>query len=176
MLTALKERLFHRRAAAEARTGSPPAAPVSLLTAKNIVVLFPADDAADRKVIDKWRDGFRKSGVKIKFTGYFYQPIGGTDFGFPAVTPKDLNWYGVPQGEPVDAFRNFECDILLRLGPTEHKELDFLATTKSARLKVGPYRPEAKTPYHLQFDPKGATNLQEQLAAIEHIFSFTNAQ
>lgn len=176
MLTALKQRLFLRRAAAEAQAGPPPASPVNLAEAKNIVVLFPADDANDRKAVDKWRDGFRKSGVKVKFTGYFTQPIGETDFGFPAVTSKNLNWYGVPQGAPVEAFRALECDVLLRLGPTEHKELDFLAATKKARLRVGPYQPDAETPYHLQFDSSGATGPAEQLAAIERIFSFTNAK
>lgn len=176
MLTALKQRLFLRRAAAEAQTGPPPASPVNLAAAKNIVVLFPADDANDRKAVDKWRDGFRKSGVKIKFTGYFDQPIGETDFGFPAVTSKNLNWYGVPRGASVKAFRALECDVLLRLGPTKHKELDFLAATKKARLRVGPYLPDAEMPYHLQFDTSGATGLREQLAVIEHIFSFTNAK
>lgn len=174
MLTALKERLFRRRAAAEAKAGPP--SPVNLTTAKNIVVLFPADDAGGRKAVDKWRDGFRKTGVKIKFAGYFAQPVGETDFGFATITPKHLNWYGVPQGDPVTAFRSLECDILLRLGPTEHKELDFLAATKTARLKVGPYRPNVDTPYHLQFDPAGITSLKDQLAVIERIFSFTNAQ
>lgn len=176
MLSSIKERLFRRRAAAEAKTSPPPKNPVNLTTAKTIVVLFPADDAADRKAVDKWRDAFRKTGTKIKFTGYFSQTIGETNFGFSAVTPKNKNWYGALQGESVAAYRKLDCDVLLRLGPPEHPELDFLAATKSALLKVGPYRPDTDSIYHLQFDPAGATSLQDQLAAIERIFSFTNAK
>lgn len=176
MLSSLKKRLFRRRAEAEAKTSPPPRKPINLTTAKNIVVLFPADDAADRKVVDKWRDGFRKTGTKIKFTGYFSQPIGETNFGFPAVTPKNKNWYGALQGESVAAFRSLECDILLRLGPPGHPELDYLAATKSALLKVGPYRPDTDSIYHLQFDSAGPSSLNDQLAAIERIFTFTNAE
>lgn len=176
MLTALKKRLFLRRARAEAKTGPPPAGPVNLTTARNVVVLFPADDATDRKAVDKWRDGFRKSGMKIKFTGYFAQSIGQTNFGFPAVTANDLNWYGAPRGKAVAAYRALECDVLLRLGPTVHKELDYLAATKQAHLRVGPYRPGEQTPYHLQFDSSSPTDLNAQLATIERIFSFTNAK
>jgi hypothetical protein len=181
MLTNLKDRLFRRRAAADAKVadakaGKPAFQPVHLSTAKNIVVLFPADDAADRKAIDKWRETYKMSGGKIKFTGYFSQNIGSTDFGFPAITPKNLNWYGVPKGESVNAFNKLECDLLLRLGPVEHKELDYLAASKATNLKVGPFQPEvAGTPYHLQFDAKGASGLRDQLAAIEQIFSYTNA-
>lgn len=175
MLTQLKERLFLRRAAAEARPGKPVARPVNLGNAKNIIVLFPADDAADRKAIDKWRDGFRKTGTKIKFAGYFSQDIGETNFGFPAITVKHQTWYGAPSGAPVEEYRKLDCEILLRLGPATHRELDFLATTKAAQIKVGPYQPGADTPYHLQFDAGQATSVKEQLAAIERIFSFTNA-
>lgn len=175
MLTQLKERLFRRRLETETRSGKPAGKPVNLGNAKSIVVLFPADDAANRKVIDKWRDGFRKAGTAIRIAGYFQQDIGETDFGFPAVTVKHLNWYGAPQGASVDAYRALDCDILIRLGSKEHRELDFLAATKSAQIKVGPYQSGQSTPYHLQFDVERATSLKDQLAAIERIFSFTNA-
>lgn len=176
MLAQLKDRLFRRRLAAETSSGKPARTPIHLLSAKSILVLFPADDAADRKAVDRWRDGFRERKPVVRQAGFFLQDTGGTDFGFPAVARKHLNWYGVPQGAEVAAFRSIECDLLLRLGPPEHRELDFLAATKAATLKVGPYQPDDETsPYHLQFDATRATSLADQLAAIERIFSFTNA-
>lgn len=174
MFSPLKDRMFRRRLAAETKAGSP--RPVNLTQAKNIIVLFPADDAADRKAVDRWRDNFRKTGTKIKFAGYFAQPVGATDFGFATITLKHLNWYGVPEGEPVDAYRALECDVLLRLGPADHKELNYLAATRPAALKVGPYQPDVVSPYQLQFDAAPASSLKEQLAFIEHIFSYTNVQ
>lgn len=175
MLTQLKERLFLRRAAAEARPSKPGTRPVNLGHAKSIVILFPADNADDRKAIDRWRDSFRKPGTKIKLTGYFNQDVGETNFGFPAISVKHQSWFGAPQGAPIEEFRKLDCDILLRLGPVEHRELDFLAATKSAQIKVGPYQQGEDTPYHLQFDAGQATSMKDQLAAIERIFSFTNA-
>ncbi|MEM6770396.1 MAG: hypothetical protein AAF597_07435 [Bacteroidota bacterium] len=175
MLTQLKERLFRRRAAAEHQPGKPAVRPVNLITAKNIVILFPADEAADRKTIDRWRDGFRSPGTKIKLAGYFSQDVGETNFGFPAISVKHQTWYGAPQGAPVEDYRKLDCDILLRLGPVSHRELDYLAATKSAQIKVGPYLPGKDSPYHLQFDAGSATSVKDQLAAIEQIFTFTNA-
>jgi len=175
MLTQFKELMFRRRAAAEARPGKPVARPVNLGNAKSIVVLFPADAAADRKAIDKWSDGFRKQGTKVKLAGYFSQDVGETNFGFSAISTKQLNWFGAPHGSIVDEYRKLDCEILLRLGPVDHRELDFLAATKAAQIKVGPYQAGEDTPYHLQFDAGQATSVKDQLAAIERIFSFTNA-
>ena len=176
MLTALKDRLFQHRLSADARQQPPPAVPLNFGNARAVIVLFPADEATDRKAVDKWRDALRKAtNTKIKLAGYFHQSVGATDFGFPAITPANLNWYGVPQGEPVEEYRTLECEILLRLGPPDHRELDYLAVSKDAALKVGPHRPGHPSPYHLQFDASGTRDLREQLAAIERIFSFTNA-
>ena len=175
MLNQLKENLFRRRAAADARPSKPVPRPVNLSKAKSIVILFPADNADDRKAIDKWKDGFRKPGTKIKLTGYFNQDVGEANFGFRSITVKDQSWYGAPQGAAVEVFRKLDCEILLRLGPVDHRELDFLATTKLAQIKVGPYQLGEDTPYHLQFDAGQATSVKDQLAAIERIFSFTNA-
>lgn len=175
MLTQLKEYLYRRRLEAETRSGKSLAAPVNLGNAKSIVVLFAADEAANRKAIDRWRDVSRKAGTTIRLVGYFHQDIGESDFGFPAITVRHLNWYGAPQGASVNAYRAMDCDILIRLGVTEHRELDFLAATKAAQIKVGPYQAGQTTPYHLQFDADRVTSVKDQLAAIERIFSFTNA-
>lgn len=176
-LTNIKERLFQKRM--EAETSKPPAKKagekINLVTAKRITILFIADSAEDRKAVDKWRDANRQSGSKIKVIGFFEHEVGSASFDFEIVSVKDLNWYGVPQGETVKIIQSDATDLLLRLGPAQHPVLDFLATTKPAKLKVGPFAKDSTNPYHLQFDGSLSVKLKDQLAAIEQIFTFTNA-
>ncbi len=178
LLTDLKQRLYQRRrkAASVAPNRVPQGqAPLNLETAREIIILFPADSADERKVVDKWKDNHRVVRGKIRLYGYFSTDIGGSDFGCEAITVKDLNWYGIPGGEAVNHFQADACDLLIRLGPPEHPVLDYLAATKAAVLRVGPFLPTGGAPYNLQFDGQRNTAFQQQLAAIEQIFSFTNA-
>jgi hypothetical protein len=178
LLTDIKNKLFQRRKAAE--TAPSPAirsgdAPLNLKTAKEIILLFPADSADDRKIIDKWRDDNKSATRHIRLYGYFQQDIGEANFGCEAIKSKDLNWFGAPAGDIVERFRQEPCDLLIRLGDITHRELDYLAAIKGVKLKVGPFNPDADSPYHLQFDARRADALRNQLVAIEQIFSYTNA-
>ncbi len=177
-LTDIKRRLFRnnlekrQRGAGRQVTAS---GPVNPDTAGRIVILYPADSAEDRKVVDKWRDAHKKTTNKIEVLGYFSTDVGSASFDLIAVTPKTLNWYGVPVGEDVEQFLKTPCDLLIRLGPAEHTVLDFLVALKPATLKIGPRSTAADSPYHLQFDTHGNEQPRAAFSAIERIFSFTNA-
>lgn len=177
LITNIKEKFFNRRWAEEkAKLRETAPAALGLHSATRITLLFPADEADERKVIDKWRDGHKKAGRKIRVLGYFAQDIGATTFNFRTLSVKDLNWFGIPEGSLVEEFQKESCEILIRLGPQEHPVLDYLADIKPGGLKVGPYHPTKELPYHLQYDASQSTKFKDQLAAIEHIFSYTNAK
>lgn len=176
-LTNIKAHFFRKRLEAE-RPRAGAAAQTELPhpdSVKDITILFLADSAEDRKAVDKWRDTNRQKGRKIKVLGYFEQDVGSASFDFTMVSVKDLNWYGAPQGEAVNLFKAEPTGLLLRLGPAVHPVLDFLAATKPAQLKVGPYSEDPTNPYQLQYDGQRAEKIKDQFAAIAQIFSFTNA-
>jgi len=177
LLSDIKEKLFGRRLKEATkhphRTSGGRAIHPS--TAQEITVLFLADSAEDRKAVDKWRDTNAKTNCKIKVVGYFEQEVGATNFDFAVLSVKDLNWYGAPGGEEVSRFLSEKTELLLRLGPSEHKILDYLAAAKSAGLKVGPFTEDAHHPYQLQYDARNSPKIKDQFAAIAQIFSFTNA-
>lgn len=143
--------------------------------ATEITIVFPADSADDRKVVDKWRDANKRPGCKIRAIGYFAQDVGSASFDFVMVNPKDKNWYGIPNSDAIRDYKASPTQLLIRLGPAEHGVLDFLAATKNADLKVGPYTEETNNPYHLMYDASQSEKLKDQLATIAHLFSFTNA-
>jgi hypothetical protein len=173
----IKDRFFDRRLFAEAKKigGGNPEKAIHPSTAKEITVLFLADSAEDRKIVDKWRDANAKTDRKIKVVGYFEHEVGSTSFDFTIVSIADLNWYGVPRSKEVTRFQEESTELLLRLGPPGHKVLDFLAATQPAGLKVGPFTPDSHHPYQLQYDARNSLKLKDQFEAITQIFSFTNA-
>jgi len=179
LLSDIKDKLFRRKLQEQrilaSRKGSAARQPVNPDNARCILILFPADSSSDRKAVDKWADDHRKQGQKIKLAGFFSQDVVGTNFGFPTISLKNLNWYGIPKEDSLTEVKRIDCDLLFRLGPVAHKELDYLATILTADLKVGPFQEENEPPFHLQFDAGRAGSIKDQLAAIEQIFSFTNA-
>lgn len=183
LLSDIKENLFLRKFDRDAKRsnpgnpGNPDAAKVLHPDfATRIAILFPADTSEFRKDVDRWRDRTKNHQRKIEVLGFFQQDVGSASFDFKAVSIRDLNWYGIPQGDSVKEFLDHSVDILIRLGPASHPVLDYLSSLKTAGLKVGPIAESPyPNPYHLQFDASREERPRDQLKAIERIFSYTNA-
>ena len=173
-LADIKARLFQRRLKqelAKQKSSGGASRPVHLSTARKITILFPADNAEDRKAVEDWRPPGQES-RRITLFGYFNHEVGSTSFSFKAVTVKDLNWYGIPEGSAVDDLQQSHPELLIRLGPAHHRELDYLAATTPADLKVGPDTPQDNY-YHLRYFPD-TEDLGAQLKSIEKTFTFIN--
>lgn len=167
-----RKRLLRDVAAPRQLTGKPPHPD----HATHLTILFPADSAEDRKAVDRWRDANSRSGRKLRLLGYFEQEVGSASFDFSVVSVRDLNWFGLPQGEVVEQFRQEPTEILLRLGPPDHPVLNYLAAIRPAMLKVGPYSAtDLLSYYQILFDAGATARPDQQFAAIQQIFSFTNA-
>ena len=170
-------RLFGRRLEQDRRDPTPrPGQTLNLESAQRILVLFPADEAANRKTIEAWKEKMRRAKRIITLYGVFEKDFGDATFDFTAISPKERNWFQLPKGEMTERFRNEEADLLLRLGPPDDPRLDYLAAISAAQLKVGPFHPGHTPIYQLQFDGKANADLNDQLNAIGAIFEFTNAK
>jgi len=176
-LADIKDKLYRRRLLADAKSPEPATdgRPPRPDTAADVTIVFLADAAEDRRAVDRWRDKEQRPGRKIRVLGYFEQEVGAASFDFEVITPKDLNWYGIPESDAVTKYRGAATDLLMRFGPADHKVLDYLAAIKPARFRIGPYSTDTANPYHLQFDAGHAPKTAEQQAVLKHIFSFTNA-
>lgn len=147
-------------------------ATTNLATAKTITLLFPATGPADTKTLKTWAENRRKSKQQVQLVAY--HPTAPADHGHPTLHPSDKSWYGGFKGPTYDTFRSEKTDLLLRLGPPTHPELDQLAGVKPAALSVGPYGGESKV-YDLFYDAGKDATFADQLRAIESIFRYTNA-
>lgn len=149
-------------------------------TAKVLAILFPADDADDRKAVEELREERRKVGLQTKLLGYFSTSVGEqVSYDFPFFTVKQLSWCGVPTGNEVTHFLSDKCDILYVLGKGDDPKMDYLTRLKTAGLRVGPFTHEDDTdnPFNVQFiQARKAKGLKEQLHQINRIFKIINVK
>lgn len=180
----LKRFFFRRRLEKElaARRGNPMVRPVHPSFAKVLVVLFPADEVNDRKLVERLREDRRKEGLQTKLLGYFSTAIDKKgSYNFPYFTVKDLSWAGVPRGKDVEQFLQEPCDLLYVLGPAANPQMDYLTRLKQASLSVGPFTHEddRENPYNVRYIlDKGdsAKGIKAQLEQIDRIFKIINAK
>ena len=76
------------------------------------------------------------------------------DTGTNILTPKDLNWYGLPKPGPVDDFINTEFDLLLNIALNQSLQLDYVTALSKARFKIG-WSPDEKNFFDLNINIKG---------------------
>jgi len=70
------------------------------------------------------------------------------------LTPKDLNWYGLPKPGPVDDFINTEFDLLLNIALDQTLLFDYVTALSKARFKIG-WSPKESNFFDLNINIKG---------------------
>lgn len=182
LIADLKRKLFQRKLEKELATRRTKQVVRSLHpeTAKHLAVLFLADNADDRKLVEKLKTERRKNGLQTRLLGYFSSPVNGNgSYNFPYFTVKDLNWYGVPQGKEVEIFLSDRSDLLYVLGSPGDQKMDYLARLKNTSLRVGPFTHEddVDNPYNVRIINDGKQRgIKGQLNQIDRIFKIINVK
>lgn len=182
LIAELKRKFFQRRLERELalRQSKQLVRNVHPETSRHLAIIFPADNADDRKLIEKIRADRRKEGLQTRLLGYFSTPVEKNgNYNFPYFSTKDLNWYGVPQGAEVDIFLSDSCDILYVFGKAADAKMDYIARLKNASLRVGPFTHEDDTdnPYNIRLVNDGKLNgVKGQLNQINRIFKIINVK
>lgn len=149
--------------------------PVHPLSAPWVAILFLADDEQDRKAVEAYRQARKNEGLRTELLGFFSKEVNQAAYSFDQFSGLDANWCGVPKGTNIEKFLERSCDLLFTLGTAKHPQLDYIASLKKAKLKVGPHTGLADNPHDVQFfvSVKGI-NIAEQLRQIDQIFKVTN--
>lgn len=148
-------------------------------TAKVIAILFPADDADERQLVENIRIARQKKGLSTKLLGFFSTKLADdVSYDFPYYSPKNLNWAGVPKGDDVKAFLAEKSDILYVLGSKDIAHFHYLGQLKPTGLRVGPYTAEDDPDnfYNVQYMVNDNAGLKEKLNQINRIFKIINAK
>lgn len=143
--------------------------------AQCLAILFIADNADDRQAVEAYRQARKKEGLRTELLGFFSKEVNEAGYSFDQFSSADTNWFGVPKGRGVEKFLARPCDLLFTLGAADHPQLDYLASLKSTKLRVGPHSEQSSNPHDIQFFiPKNGMSIAEQIRQINQIFKVTN--
>ena len=82
--------------------------------AASIGILFDGTLEADRKTVHKFKKQLNPSGAKqIKSLAFIQNKLPLDNIDYNAYNEKDVKWYGVPFGEKVEEFIQYNFDILI---------------------------------------------------------------
>ena len=178
MLEQIKNWLYHRALRAGIQRTKYPASArgVNLDTAQSVALIFDATPVDERKVVTDFAKQLRDRGTTVRMLGFFTTDIGESTFSFPALSIKDLNWYGLPTKHTgVSEFWEKETDLLLVLQAKATPLFDYLAALTPAALKVGPVSDTPRT-YDLMLDAPAGAGHRYLIQQIQQVHKVTNAQ
>lgn len=146
---------------------------VTWKNAKQIGVLFNADEPAARKQILKYADALRKKGKQVRILGFLTEAQEGQEFAFRTFSKKDIDWQFRPKGEEVQAFMQQSFDLMFHLGLQPDFQLEYIAALSNAKLRIGPPT-EHTYAYDLMIDVPASAGLQGFIAQMESLLGKTN--
>jgi len=122
----------------------------SLVTAKDVLVLYDASEEHQNKVAEEFFAELKKLEIRVKSIGFAkYKII--PHYCIPQLTrqficKKDLDLMGVPKQTFLDDFLNEEVDLLISLDQEQDPVLQYLAALSLAHYKVG-WNHDANLPF-----------------------------
>lgn len=116
-----------------------------------IGILWTAQPSIDldklERVIAPWRD----MGTNIEFFCYFPKLKQKDTLPTPGIKATEINWYGVPQWDSIQAFINKPLDILVVLDPKPSHPVQYIQSLSAAKFKIGTSSNQSKV-LHLMVD------------------------
>ncbi len=146
---------------------------VTWKNAKQIGILFNADDPSTRKQILRYAEALRKKGKQVRILGFLTEAQEGQEFAFRTFSKKDIDWQFRPKGSEVQAFMKQSFDLMFHLSLQPDFQLEYIAALSNAKLRVGP--PTERTyAYDLMIDVPASAGLQGFIAQMESLLGKTN--
>ena len=106
--------------------------------AKHIAILFDANKAEHRQIIDEYNKKLQRHQKKVTIFAYLDNPSIANGVAFRFFDKKTLNWFGIPKkSESVKRFLSQPYDMLLCFYQGEHLPLEYVAAMTQAGFKVG---------------------------------------
>ncbi len=110
------------------------------------VVWQPGEKAAFQYLHDYFARG------KVIFRNIcVYEDHAGAPEDTSILTPKDLNWMGLPKPGPVDDFIKTEFDVLFNISLEQNLVLDYITALSRAKFKTG-WSPEKRNFFDLNIN------------------------
>lgn len=111
--------------------------PVSLHDAKNIGILFPAEDIPQNDIIMSFAQQLKSLQKDVQLLGYMPKREFGFQYPFPFISDKDTNWYGKPGGGTSGYFTRSPFDLMINFCTEECLPLEYISAVSAAKFRIG---------------------------------------
>lgn len=141
--------------------------PVSLLRAKKIGILFPANDIPTNDVILDYAQSLKLKMKDVQLLGYLPKREFGFVYPFTFITDKDKTWFGKPKGSNTGFFTNFPFDLIINFCEEDCLPLEYISAASSSKFRVG-FNPDASIAnYDLILISKENRDIRNQIRTLE---------
>jgi len=146
---------------------------VNLTDAKTVVILFELTSEDDYYRINSFVKTLQSNQKIVNALGFYTENVlpsyCSRRLSYDFISPKDLNWFGIPSKSFINDFVRKECDLLIDLSMKENKTLQYIAGLSRAKMKVGRHSDESTRYYDMMFI---TDNLKDVEAYIQNVIQY----
>lgn len=129
--------------------------------ALKIAVLFDGTSEEDRKTIHKFKKQLSTGDRQVVSLAFVNNKLPLDNVDYQAYNLRDVNWFGMPASEKINAFIQSEFDVLLALIRNMEPHFEYIFATSHARLIIGPSVKGAEQYFHHITDTRTDAGLEQ---------------
>jgi len=141
--------------------------PIPLQHAKNIGILFNADNIKQNDVVLEFTQKLKSLQKDVQLLGYMPKREFGFQYPFPFITNKDTTWYGKPGGGTSGFFMRSPFDLMINFCAEECLPLEYIAAVSTAKFRVGFNKELDNANYDLILIPKEKSDISTLISNLE---------
>lgn len=139
-----------------------------------IGIWFDGTDQENFKLADSFAHKLASKGKKVEVLGYVRKIKKDEEIPFEHLSPKKINWYGVPDLASRKIWTDRPYDLLLCLHTKECKPLEYMAQLSAAKCKVGRYSQGTIDCYDLMVSLQPEQQLQQMIKQVDQLLNDIN--
>jgi len=151
---------FYRRAVANAVTPETVRKIVNFEQIQTAGIVADLSLPENERVIMQLSEELIKQGKTVYILGYVNDKDATPKEGVTILTPKEINWYNVPNEEVISFFVNEPFDVLFCPFFQQNKALNYIAATAQAHCRIGIYNKNGTNNYELMVQLNEETSLE----------------
>lgn len=141
--------------------------PVALQRAKNIGILFYANNINQNDIIIEFAQKLKSLQKDVQLLGYMPKREFGFVYPFPFISDKDTSWYGKPGGGTSGFFMRSPFDLMINFCTDECLPLEYISAVSSAKFRIGFNKEAENANYDLILIPRENKDISNLISNLE---------
>lgn len=129
---------------------------------RNVCILFDGTEEDQRKIVHQFKKTIAAGGRSdVKSLAFINNRLPLDNVDYAAYNLKQINWYGIPNGEKVEAFINNNYDMMIVLIKKMLPHFEYIIAHSNAKFIVGPAITRAENYFDLIVEMPKSTDTNE---------------